>query len=104
MLMLLLILLQVSWGAHELVLAARNLLRAAVRDPLNQKFVLLSESGIPLYPPTAVYAQLMAEDKSRIDSCGIGVRTLLSTFLDMTPMIPEPLHLLQFCFKGTEYH
>ncbi|BDA47491.1 probable glycosyltransferase BC10 at C-terminar half [Coccomyxa sp. Obi] len=63
---------QVSWGAHELVLAARNLLRAAIRDPLNQKFVLLSESGVPLYPPATVYSQLMVEDKSRIDSCGIG--------------------------------
>ncbi|CAL8472071.1 g11613 [Coccomyxa elongata] len=63
---------QVSWGAHELVLAARNLLRAALRDPLNHKFALLSESGVPLYPPATVYSQLMAEDKSRIDSCGIG--------------------------------
>ena len=62
-----------SWGAHELVLAARNLLRAAMRDPLNHKFALLSESGVPLYPPATVYSQLMAEDKSRIDSCGIGV-------------------------------
>ncbi|EIE23577.1 hypothetical protein COCSUDRAFT_41776 [Coccomyxa subellipsoidea C-169] len=44
----------------------------ALRDPLNQKFAMLSESGVPLYPPTAVYAQLMAEDKSRIDSCGSG--------------------------------
>jgi hypothetical protein len=64
---------QVSWGAHELVLAARNLLRAALQEPLNQKFLMLSESGIPLYPPTTTYLQLLSEEKSRLDSCGIGV-------------------------------
>ena len=54
-------------------MAARNLLGAALRDPLNQKFILLSESGLPLYPPTTTYLQLMQEDKSRLDSCGMGV-------------------------------
>lgn len=58
------------------MLAARNLLGAALSDQLNQKFLLLSESGIPLYPPTTTYLQLMSEDKSRLDSCGIGVRIL----------------------------
>ncbi|KAK9905675.1 hypothetical protein WJX75_004479 [Coccomyxa subellipsoidea] len=61
----------IFWG-REIEDRIQASMLAAVRDPLNQKFVLLSESGIPLYPPTAVYAQLMAEDKSRIDSCGIG--------------------------------
>ena len=62
-----------SWGAHELVIAAHNLLAAALEEPLNQKFILLSESGLPLYPPTTTYLQLMHEDKSRLDSCGMGV-------------------------------
>ena len=57
------------------MVAARNLLGAALREPLNQKFILLSESGLPLYPPTTTYLQLMQEDKSRLDSCGMGVRT-----------------------------
>ena len=57
------------------MVAARNLLGAALREPLNQKFILLSESGLPLYPPTTTYLQLMHEDKSRLDSCGMGVRT-----------------------------
>ena len=65
-----------SWGAFELVLAARNMLAAALADPLNQRLVMLSESGVPLYPPAATYAQLMAEDKSRMDSCGMKARTL----------------------------
>ena len=55
------------------MVAARNLLGAALREPLNQKFILLSESGLPLYPPTTTYLQLMQEDKSRLDSCGMGV-------------------------------
>ena len=59
-------------------MAARNLLGAALRDALNQKFILLSESGLPLYPPTTTYLQLMQEDKSLLDSCGMGVRFLAS--------------------------
>lgn len=31
--------------------------------------VLLSESCLPLYPPTLVYAQLISEPKSRINGC-----------------------------------
>ncbi len=52
---------------------ARNLVREALKDPLNRKFILLSESGLPLYPPTTTYLQLMQENKSRLDSCGRGV-------------------------------
>jgi len=40
-------------------------MRTALRDPANVKFVLLSETSIPLYPPATIYLQLMAEDKSR---------------------------------------
>lgn len=69
---------QAAWGSHDLVIAARTLLEAAYADPLNQRFILLSESGIPLYPAAAVYTQLISEDKSRINSCGNGVRLLPS--------------------------
>lgn len=58
-----------EWGEHSLVTAARLLLQAALENPLNQKFVLLSESGIPLYPPTTIYQQLLTEPKSRINAC-----------------------------------
>lgn len=64
---------EAKWGTHSLVDAARNLLRAALQEPLNQKFILLSESCIPLYPAAAIHAQLIAEPKSRMDSCGSGV-------------------------------
>lgn len=50
-------------------------MRAALADPLNQKFVLMSESGIPLYPPTALWSALMSERLSRINVCnGFRVR------------------------------
>lgn len=54
--------------------AARQLLREALQDPLNQKMMMLSESGIPLWPPQFVYQQLLAENRSRLDSCGLKVR------------------------------
>ena len=53
--------------------AARQLLREALQDPLNQKMMMLSESGIPLWPPQFVYQQLLAENRSRLDSCGLKV-------------------------------
>lgn len=59
----------VKWGTFALVEATRALLRASLEDPLNQKFVLLSEAGVPLYPPDTFYMQLMSEDKSRINAC-----------------------------------
>lgn len=60
---------QVEWGRHTLVTATRNLMKVALQEPLNKRLILLSEAGIPLYPPTALYHQLMSEDKSRINSC-----------------------------------
>ena len=35
-------------------------------DRLNQRFVHLSESCIPLYPPALLYMQLLHEQKSRV--------------------------------------
>ena len=35
------------------------LLRAALQDPLNQNFMLLSDSDAPLYPASLVYQQLI---------------------------------------------
>ncbi|KAK9819181.1 hypothetical protein WJX81_003273 [Elliptochloris bilobata] len=63
---------EVGWGSHDLVVAARHLLAAAMADPDNQRFVLLSESGVPLYPPAAVHAQLLSEERSRVNACGTG--------------------------------
>ena len=48
---------------------ARNLFAAALKDPLNQRFVTVSESCIPLYPASVVYHQLVYAEKSRINAC-----------------------------------
>jgi len=65
----------VRWGTFALVDATRALLRAALADRANARFVLLSESGIPLYPPAALHQQLTAERRSRINACAVpGVR------------------------------
>ncbi|KAK9863331.1 hypothetical protein WJX84_003503 [Apatococcus fuscideae] len=61
--------LETEWGRWSLVEASRLLLQAALQEPLNQRFVLVSESCIPLYPPTTTWQQLLSEEKSRIDAC-----------------------------------
>lgn len=43
------------------------LLRAAVLNPLNRYFVLLSEACLPLYPAAAVYLQIIHDPRSRIN-------------------------------------
>ncbi|PSC67186.1 beta-1,6-N-acetylglucosaminyltransferase enzyme [Micractinium conductrix] len=58
-----------GWGSMSLVEATRNLLWEAFRDPLNQRFVLVSESDIPLYDPFTLHQQLLSEDKSRLNAC-----------------------------------
>lgn len=62
--------LQTQWGTHSLTKAILLLMETALEEPLNQRFVLLSESDIPLYPPAVVWLQLTSEHKSRIHSCG----------------------------------
>lgn len=58
-----------EWGAHTLVEATRHLLWEAFKDPLNTRFLLLSESDIPIYDPLTMYQQLQAENSSRLDTC-----------------------------------
>ncbi len=49
--------------------AVRALLVAALAQPHNSQFVLLSESEVPLYPAAVVWRQLQGETKSRINAC-----------------------------------
>lgn len=44
-------------------------MQAALGDPLNQRFVLLSEACLPIYPPHLLWLQLLAEDKARVNAC-----------------------------------
>ena len=50
------------------------MLRAALAEASNQRFVMLGESAVPLYSAAAVYLQLMGETKSRIHSCKVTTR------------------------------
>nr|GMD08947.1 glycosyltransferase BC10-like isoform X1 [Ipomoea batatas] len=59
---------KVAWGQSSMIEAERLLLNAALEDPANQRFVLLSESCVPLYNFSYVYAYLMASPRSFVDS------------------------------------
>lgn len=45
------------------------MLAQALLDPLNQRFVLLSETCVPLYPAPLVWVQLQGETRSRLNAC-----------------------------------
>ena len=55
-----------------------RLLSAALMDPLNQRFVLVSESCIPLHPPAVMWSQLMADNRSRINACADSGQDLMT--------------------------
>ena len=68
-----LVLLQTEYAEHSIVEAQRMLLRAALEDESNIKFAVLSESCMPLYPPTMLYLQLLSETRSRVNTSPEGV-------------------------------
>lgn len=49
--------------------AMRRLLQQALKDPLNDRFVLLSDGTVPLYDPLTFYQQVMFEERSRVKAC-----------------------------------
>ncbi|XP_052735133.1 glycosyltransferase BC10 isoform X3 [Vigna angularis] len=59
---------QVLWGESSMIQAERLLLEAALEDPSNQRFVLLSDSCVPLYNFSYVYNYVMVSPKSFVDS------------------------------------
>ncbi|EEE55233.1 hypothetical protein OsJ_03110 [Oryza sativa Japonica Group] len=59
---------KVAWGEPTMVEAERMLFAAALEDPANQRFVLLSDSCVPLYNFSYIYTYLMASTKSFVDS------------------------------------
>jgi hypothetical protein len=58
---------QVGWGEATMIEAERLLLSAALQDPLNLRFLLLSDSCIPLYNFGYVYNYVMSSHKSFVD-------------------------------------
>ncbi|KAL4420283.1 hypothetical protein ABPG77_005623 [Micractinium sp. CCAP 211/92] len=64
--------LKTQWGSAAIMDAERALLLEALRDPANERFVLLSDTDVPLYDPLTFYQQLMHEGKSRVRACRDG--------------------------------
>jgi hypothetical protein len=58
---------QVEWGEASMLQAERLLLEEALRDPLNQRFILLSDSCVPLYSFRYIYDYVMFCQKSFVD-------------------------------------
>lgn len=58
----------VDWGQMSMIDAEKRLLRAGLEDPANQRFILLSESCIPLHSFSFVYDYLMGQTNSYIES------------------------------------
>lgn len=59
---------QVGWGEASMIEAERLLLEKALMDPANQRFVLLSDSCVPLYNFSYTYTYLISSSKSFVDS------------------------------------
>ncbi|CAL0317286.1 unnamed protein product [Lupinus luteus] len=59
---------QVDWGEASMIEAERILVRHALRDPLNDRFVFLSDSCIPLYNFSYTYDYIMSTPTSFVDS------------------------------------
>ncbi|CAN6546728.1 unnamed protein product [Malus baccata var. baccata] len=59
---------QVGWGESSMIEAERLLFATALGDPANQRFILLSDSCVPLYNFSYVYSYMMASRRSFVDS------------------------------------
>ncbi|PHT26367.1 hypothetical protein CQW23_34021, partial [Capsicum baccatum] len=59
---------QVDWGEASMIQAERILLQHALMDPLNERFVFLSDSCIPLYNFSYTYDYIMSTPNSFVDS------------------------------------
>ncbi|MCD7451769.1 hypothetical protein HAX54_013417 [Datura stramonium] len=59
---------KVEWGSFNMVEAERRLLANALLDLSNERFVLLSESCIPLYNFTTIYNYIMNSAKTFVES------------------------------------
>ncbi|KAI4389124.1 hypothetical protein MLD38_001383 [Melastoma candidum] len=59
---------QVEWGEASMIKAERILLQRALQDPMNKRFVFLSDSCIPLYNFSYTYDYIMSSPNSFVDS------------------------------------
>ncbi|CAI6008116.1 unnamed protein product [Closterium sp. NIES-65] len=59
---------KVQWGDPSMVAAERRLLANALLDPANKRFLIVSESCMPLHDFPFTYRYLMAENQSLLHS------------------------------------
>ncbi|WOK92549.1 hypothetical protein Cni_G01240 [Canna indica] len=59
---------KVIWGEDTMIEAERLLLAAALKEPSNQRFALISDSCVPLYNFSYIYNYMMSSPKSFVDS------------------------------------
>ncbi|XP_057483824.1 glycosyltransferase BC10-like, partial [Actinidia eriantha] len=59
---------QVDWGEASMILAERILLKHALLDPFNERFLFLSDSCIPLYNFSYIYDYIMSASTSFVDN------------------------------------
>ncbi|XP_043691197.1 glycosyltransferase BC10-like isoform X2 [Telopea speciosissima] len=59
---------KVMWGESSMIQAERLLLAVALKDPANQKFILLSDSCVPLYNFSYIYNYVMSSPRSFMES------------------------------------
>ncbi len=84
-----------NWGGFSLIEALRIMLRQALQDARNVRFVLLSDSSIPLYPATFTWLQLVTERKSRVDACNLPVGDEAGVCVgiwSISPLCTSPLY------------
>jgi len=58
---------QVDWGEASMITAERILLSHALKDPLNERFVFVSDSCVPLYNFNYTYDYIMSSSTSFVD-------------------------------------
>ncbi|CAM6096956.1 unnamed protein product [Calypogeia fissa] len=58
----------VEWGGASMIEAERLLLAAALEDPKNERFLLLSDSCVPLYTFKYVFDYVVTSPRSFVDS------------------------------------
>ena len=71
---------RVDWGAVTVARAEVFLLRAALADPRNERFLLVSESCVPLHPFLCLYDFLFSTPKSFVKSWATADRARLYDF------------------------
>ncbi|KAJ6791558.1 Uncharacterized protein M6B38_244210 [Iris pallida] len=59
---------QVDWGESSMIEAERILIRSALEDSLNERFLFLSDSCIPLYSFSYIYDYIMSTKATFLDS------------------------------------